>query len=148
VQVIEGGDEAALLALAARFDVVLVDAPCTGSGTWRRRPDSKWRLRPEYVAQRQVEQRAIFELAARLVKPGGRLVYVTCSMLPEENQDAVASFLGAHERFALVPFADTWRERFGSEPPASADGREDTLLLTPASHGTDGFFIAVLRAVA
>jgi 16S rRNA (cytosine967-C5)-methyltransferase len=142
VQVMEGGDEAALTALGPRFDAVLVDAPCTGSGTWRRRPDSKWRIRPEAIVQRQIEQRAVLELAAKLVKPGGWLVYVTCSVLPEENSDQVAWFAGAHEGYRLVPYGDVWRERFNTEPPVSADGREDTLLLTPASHGTDGFFVA------
>jgi len=146
VQVLEGGGEAGLRSLGARFDAVLVDAPCTGSGTWRRRPDSKWRLRPEAIVQRQSEQRAVLELAASLVKPGGRLTYVTCSVLPEENGDQVLWFLGAHEGFRLVPFAEAWRERFEGEPPRSADGGSDSLLLTPASHGTDGFFVAVFEA--
>jgi 16S rRNA (cytosine967-C5)-methyltransferase len=148
VQVLTGGDEVALLGLGARFDVVLVDAPCTGSGTWRRRPDSKWRLKPEAVAERCREQHTVLELAAGLVKSGGRLAYVTCSVLPEENVDQIAWFLGRHEAFRLVPFADTWREQIGSEPPASADGRTDTLLLTPTCHGSDGFFIASLSAAA
>jgi 16S rRNA (cytosine967-C5)-methyltransferase len=142
VQVLEGGGEAALTALGARFDAVLVDAPCTGSGTWRRRPDSKWRLRPEAIVQRQSEQRLVLDLAASLVKPGGRLTYVTCSVLPEENGDQAAWFLAAHEGFRLVPYAEVWREGFKTEPPESADGREDALLLTPASHGSDGFFVA------
>jgi 16S rRNA (cytosine967-C5)-methyltransferase len=63
-------------------------------------------------------------------------------VLPEENSDQVAWFAGAHEGYRLVPYGDVWRERFNTEPPVSADGREDTLLLTPASHGTDGFFVA------
>ncbi len=88
----------------------------------------------------------MLDLGAGLVKPGGRLVYVTCSVLPEENIDQVSAFLARHAEFALIPYADAWRERFDSlEPPRSADGREDTLQLTPASHGTDGFFIALLR---
>jgi 16S rRNA (cytosine967-C5)-methyltransferase len=146
VQVMDGGDETALLALGARFDVVLVDAPCTGTGTWRRRPDSKWRLRRESIAVRQGEQRAVLELGAGLVKPGGRLVYVTCSVLPEENTDQAEWFLATFGRFRLVPYAELWQTRARSALPLSADGRADTLLLTPASHGTDGFFIARFEA--
>ena len=144
VQVMEAGDEAALQALGPRFDVVLVDAPCTGSGTWRRKPDSKWRLKPSNIPERQGEQTRVLDLGAGLVKPGGRLVYVTCSVLPEENGDQVAGFLERHPEFALLPYGDVWRERLGSEPPVSADGSSDTLQLTPACHGTDGFFIALL----
>src|SRR4029453_11490203 len=84
-QVLSAGDEEALKALGARFDVVFVDAPCTGSGVWRRRPDAKWRLRQASLEARIAEQRAALDLARQLVKPGGRLVYVTCSVLPEEN---------------------------------------------------------------
>ncbi|WP_072395126.1 RsmB/NOP family class I SAM-dependent RNA methyltransferase [Hyphomicrobium sp. CS1GBMeth3] len=147
-QVLEGGNRAALEALGARFDTVLVDAPCSGSGTWRRKPDAKWRLKPEALATRQKEQREVLELASGLVKPGGRLIYVTCSVLPEENVDQVAWFLGAHPGFALVPFGEAWRAALGSEPPHSADGSAETLLLTPALHGTDGFFVASFRQAA
>jgi 16S rRNA (cytosine967-C5)-methyltransferase len=145
VQVMTGGDEAELTALGPRFDVVLVDAPCTGSGTWRRKPDSKWRIKPANLAERQAEQVSALDLGARLVKPGGRLVYATCSVLPEENGDQVAAFLARHPDFAVEPFGPVWQERIGTEPPQSADARADTLQLTPAQHGTDGFFIALLR---
>lgn len=145
VQVLPGGEEAALDALGPRFDVVFVDAPCTGSGVWRRRPDAKWRVRPTALAERQAEQARVLERAAGLVKPGGRLVYVTCSVLPEENTDSVASFLGSHAGFAIQPYAECWRRSLPGEPPASADGRSDTLLLSPARHGTDGFFVAVIE---
>ena len=145
-QVLPAGDEAALSGLGARFDLVLADAPCTGTGVWRRRPDSKWRLKPHDIIDRQAEQRAILALAAPLVKPGGRLVYATCSILPEEGADQMDAFLAAHADFACVPTAAAWTEAGLAEPPpASADGRTDSLLLTPARHGTDGFFIAVLR---
>jgi 16S rRNA (cytosine967-C5)-methyltransferase len=144
VQVINAGDNPALAALGARFDVVLVDAPCTGTGTWRRRPDAKWRLKPENIPQRVEEQRAVLAIAADSVKPGGRLVYATCSLLPEENVDQIHAFIDAHPQFALLPWASVWREALPSPPPASADGSEETLMLTPASHGTDGFFIAIL----
>lgn len=147
-QVLEGGNRAALEALGPRFDVVLADAPCSGSGTWRRKPDAKWRLKPEALAIRQGEQREVLALASGLVKPGGRLTYVTCSVLPEENADQVAWFLGAYPGFALVPFGEVWRAAVGGEPPASADGSAETLQLTAASHGTDGFFIATFKRAA
>ena len=145
VQVMEAGEEAALQALGARFDVVLIDAPCTGSGTWRRKPDSKWRLKPANIPERQAEQRRVLALGASLVKPGGTLVYVTCSVLPEENGDQVAAFLEEHADFAVTPYAEAWRARLGCEPPQSADGRTDCLQLTPFRHGSDGFFIALMR---
>lgn len=144
-QVLDAGDEPALLALGPRFDLVLVDAPCSGSGVWRRRPDAKWRLRPHALEVRQGEQRAALSLARRLVKPGGRLAYVTCSVLPEENVDQVSWLLGEAPDLSILPFAGPWRESVSPDPPRSADGRDDTLLLTPARHGTDGFFIALFR---
>jgi 16S rRNA (cytosine967-C5)-methyltransferase len=84
-------------------------------------------------------------LGAQLVKPGGALVYVTCSVLPEENGDQVAAFLAKHPDFTIEPYAEAWRARLGTEPPRSADGKDDTLQLTPLRHGTDGFFVALLR---
>jgi 16S rRNA (cytosine967-C5)-methyltransferase len=80
-----------------------------------------------------------------LVKPGGRLVYVTCSVLPEENVDQVHAFLAADPQFGIVPYREQWRVAIGSPPPESADGSSATLLLTPARHWVDGFFIAVMR---
>lgn len=147
-QVLEGGDSEALNELGRRFDVVLIDAPCTGSGTWRRRPDSKWRLKPGSLEQRVADQQAVLSLAAKMVKPGGQITYVTCSVLPEENVDQVAWFLSLYNQFELVPMRDVWQTAFGTGMPVSADGRSDTLLLTPASHGTDGFFIARFAAAA
>lgn len=144
-QVLDGGDRSGLEALGARFDVVLVDAPCSGSGTWRRKPDAKWRLKPEALSMRQEEQRQVLSLASGLVKPGGRLVYVTCSVLPQENVDQVAWFRASFAGFEPVPYEELWRTTIGGEVPASADGAQDTLLLTPASHGTDGFFVAAFK---
>jgi 16S rRNA (cytosine967-C5)-methyltransferase len=144
-QVLAAGDTAALAALGPRFDLVFVDAPCTGSGAWRRRPDAKWRVRPANLAQRREQQRAALDRAASLTKPGGRLVYATCSVLPEENGDQVASLLAAHPAFAAVPWREAWAAGVGGAPPASADGSDETLLLTSARHGTDGFYVAVLR---
>jgi 16S rRNA (cytosine967-C5)-methyltransferase len=144
VQVLRAGDKSALSALGPRFDVVLVDAPCTGTGTWRRRPDAKWKLKPNNLADRQKQQRDVLGQAAALVKPGGRLVYVTCSLLAEENSDQIAAFLAHQKDFASVPYADVWRACLPGEPPASADGSLEHLVLTPGMHGTDGFFIAIL----
>jgi 16S rRNA (cytosine967-C5)-methyltransferase len=146
VQVLQPGDTAAIEALGPRFDVVLIDAPCTGSGVWRRRPDSKWRLKPQDVLDRQAEQKALLVLAAPLVKPGGRLVFVSCSILPEEGEDQIAAFVGSHASFVPVATKEAWvlAGLPGAAPP-SANGRSDSLLLTPARHGTDGFFIAVLQ---
>lgn len=146
VQVLDAGDEKQLLDLGARFDVVLVDAPCSGSGTWRRRPDSKWRLSEDNLKQRMTDQRSVLNLAAGLVKPGGRLVYVTCSLLPEENCDRAAWFLAEHAHYSQQSNRELWQASMGDdEPLISADGQENGLLLTPLSHGTDGFFIASFR---
>ncbi len=143
VQILRAGDEKALLALGPRFDTVLVDAPCTGTGTWRRKPDAKWKLKARNLEERQAEQSALLDQAATLVKPGGRLVYVTCSVLPEENTDQAAAFVSRTTGFDVLPFGDVWRAALATEPPVSADGRMDTLTLTPGQHGTDGFFFAV-----
>jgi 16S rRNA (cytosine967-C5)-methyltransferase len=143
VQVMTAGDTAALQALGARFDMVCVDAPCTGTGAWRRRPDAKWRLKPANLAQRIEEQRALLALAAPLVKAGGRLIYITCSVLPEENDDQIAWLAAAHPELAMLPWRQAWAD-LGSEPPLSA-GSGDALLLTPARHHTDGFFVACLQ---
>ena len=145
VQVMNAGNTAELDAIAGRFDVVLVDAPCTGSGTWRRRPDAKWRVTPANLEQRLADQREVLGLARALVKPSGRLIYVTCSVLPDENGDQVAKFLAQSPEFSIVPTAGAWATTIGGDAPASSDGRLDTLLLTPACHGTDGFFIAVMQ---
>jgi 16S rRNA (cytosine967-C5)-methyltransferase len=127
----------ALADLQGRMDVVLVDAPCTGSGTWRRSPDSKWRLRPNALKARIDEQREALALAAPLVKPGGRLAYVTCSVLPEENEDQVAAFLAAHGSFAARPVT-------GAEHiPAHARGA--AIQFTPRLTGCDGFFVALME---
>jgi 16S rRNA (cytosine967-C5)-methyltransferase len=121
--------------LAGRVDVAFVDAPCTGSGTWRRAPDAKWRLRPAALETRRAEQQAALDLAAPLVKPGGRIVYVTCSVLPEENDDAVAAFLARASGFAQL------------ETPAPAEGARPTRFgwqLSPHATACDGFYIARL----
>jgi 16S rRNA (cytosine967-C5)-methyltransferase len=126
---------------AQSFDRVFIDAPCTGTGTWRRNPDAKWRLRPEDLAELTGLQAEILDSGARLAKPGGRVIYVTCSLLGEEDEAQIEHFLAGHPDFALVPVAQVWRETVGGEPPAPGE----MLRLTPARHGTDGFFVAVLE---
>ena len=148
VQTIAPGDEAALLEFKDRFDVVFVDAPCSGSGTWRRRPDAKWRLTSENLATRIRDQQTVLSLGRQLVKPGGRLIYVTCSVLAEENIDQTAWFLDEAAEFEILPYSDIWQATIGGDAPISADGRQDSLLLTPSSHGTDGFYFAAFRRLA
>jgi 16S rRNA (cytosine967-C5)-methyltransferase len=145
VQVLAAGDNQALASLGARFDVVFIDAPCSGTGAWRRRPDAKWRLKSANLQQRIEEQRAILQLAAPMIKPGGRLIYVTCSVLPEENEDQTAWFAANAPAFRALPWRPLWRAGLGSEPPELAVLSEQGLFLTPARHGTDGFFIAAFE---
>jgi 16S rRNA (cytosine967-C5)-methyltransferase len=144
VQVREAG--AALDDLADRADAVLVDAPCTGSGVWRRRPDAKWRLSERALAERIGEQTALLSAAARFVKPGGRLVYATCSLLPDENADRIGEFLAAAPDFAVVPPAEAIAAAGLPVTLAEQTLTLDTgLVLTPRRTGTDGFFISVMR---
>jgi 16S rRNA (cytosine967-C5)-methyltransferase len=119
---------------------VLVDAPCTGLGTLRRNPDLKWRQSAEGLGELNVKQRAILEAAASLVKPGGRLVYGTCSLLREENEDIVDAFLAKHPDFRPVPVREVLA-RLGLKIP----GSETYLHLFPHVHETDGFFAAVME---
>lgn len=136
--------EGALDDLVGRMDRVLVDAPCTGSGTWRRRPDAKWRLTPDQLDARIAEQRAILADAARYMKPGGTLVYITCSILPQENGAQVTDFVSAHPDFAIVPGLGLWHSTIGGVGRALFRP-EGGLQLTPATTGTDGFYVAMLR---
>jgi 16S rRNA (cytosine967-C5)-methyltransferase len=128
--------------LAGRCDLVFVDAPCTGTGTWRRNPDAKWRVRPGALDQRIKEQDAVLAEAARFVKPGGRIVYVTCSLLMAENEARVAHFLTSHPDFAVRAPTEVAEAAGlpGLTPFAGAVG----LRLTPLRTGTDGFFVATL----
>ena len=128
------------------YDRVMVDAPCSGSGTWRRNPDARWRTTPEDLAQLQNVQARILNSAARLVRPGGRLVYATCSLFAEENEAQVQAFLAAHDDFALLPVATAWPENLGPVPAELAEMQ--MLRLTPGRHGTDGFFVAVMERAA
>jgi 16S rRNA (cytosine967-C5)-methyltransferase len=137
---------AALDDIAARMDVVLVDAPCTGTGTWRRRPDAKWRVTERALANRVAEQAAILADAARFVKPGGRLVYVTCSVLPDENEDQVAGFASTHPEFTVVQASEAVAGAdVGPALAGAALLRPAGTILTPRRTRTDGFFIATMR---
>ncbi len=147
VQVLPAGDTAALDALTGRMDVVFVDAPCSGSGVWRRRPDAKWRLTPAALAQRIEDQQQVLERAATLVKPGGRLVYVTCSVLQSENDAQARWFIERFPQFAPHPWRQVWTQSTLAAPPA--DGNDTVALqLTPARHGTDGFYVNILDHTA
>lgn len=118
---------------AGKFDRVLVDAPCTGTGTWRRNPDARTRLGEQDLAELIVKQAEILEKAEKLVKPGGRLVYATCSLLKDENEAQIEAFLAQHSYFTLTAL----------ERPEALKGQK-FLRLSPATHGTDGFFAAIL----
>ncbi len=123
----------------AAFDRVLVDAPCTGTGTWRRNPDARTRLAENDLLELTRKQASILDTASTLVCPGGRLIYGTCSLLAEENEEQVSAFLSRHADFALIPLSKAWTVEGGTCP----DG--EMLSLTPARNGTDGFFAAVLE---
>ena len=137
-----------LAGLADRMDLVVVDAPCTGSGTWRRRPDAKWRLTRRQLDARLAEQAAILQDAARFVKPGGRLVYITCSLFPEENQQQVAAFLPANPGFAPSDHAALFETRFPGKSHLARIAPDAGLVLSPARSHTDGFFFAAMRRSA
>src|SRR5690606_18652380 len=128
-----------------QFDLVLVDAPCTGSGTWRRRPDAKWRLGMHQLETRMAEQSAILDSASRYVKPGGRLAYITCSIFNEENGAQVEAFLARAPEFRLEDHAALWQDRFTASAGLITTGEGSGITLSPASTGTDGFFLASMK---
>jgi len=141
------GETDSVADLAGRADLVLIDAPCSGTGAWRRNPDAKWRIRPGALEQRAREQAKAFDQSATLVKPGGRIAYVTCSVLEAENGRQVREFLARHSGFEVVPPVEVMQalgERsflFSRAVLTTAEG----LLMTPRRTDTDGFFVAVLR---
>lgn len=150
VQVRDGKEAETLSDLKGAIDCVFVDAPCTGSGTWRRRPDSKWRLKPEALERRKSEQDEVLRKAQAYVKPGGRMVYVTCSFLPDENEDRVASFLEDFPAFNPIStsqaMAQSGRLAQGAvERLAALEGRFQAIQLTPHRSGTDGFYVCVME---
>jgi 16S rRNA (cytosine967-C5)-methyltransferase len=141
------GQAAPLDDLVGRADLVLIDAPCTGIGAWRRNPDAKWRVRPGALATRLKEQAAVLDVAATLTKPSGRVVYITCSVIAEENGDQVRGFLARHPQFGPVPpveVAGALGERAYMFRRAVMMA-EEGLLMTPCRTDTDGFYVAVMR---
>lgn len=136
--VIAHENDAKVKRLAGKVDRVLVDAPCSGLGTLRRNPDMKWRLQPEAIGELNAKQQSILAGAARLLKPGGRLVYATCSLLAEENEGIVEGFLATHPDFALVPASEVLAEQKLTLEMG------DYLKLLPHRHQSDGFFAAVM----
>jgi 16S rRNA (cytosine967-C5)-methyltransferase len=144
------GEGETLADIKVSADLVVIDAPCTGTGTWRRNPDAKWRIRPGALEIRLREQIEVLDRAAPLVKPGGRIAYITCSVLPAENGAQVEAFLTRHPEFAIVPPAQTvtalWdkADAFADAALQSPEG----WLMTPRRTGTDGFFVSVLKKQA
>src|ERR1700716_684979 len=141
------GERDTLADIRASADLVLIDAPCTGTGTWRRNPDAKWRMRPGALEVRLKDQVTVLDRAAALAKPGGRIAYITCSVLPQENGEQVRAFTTRHPEFKVVPPSQTvtvlWDEAedFAAATLQSPEG----LLMTPRRTGTDGFFVSVLK---
>lgn len=124
-----------------KFDRVLIDVPCSGSGTWRRNPDLKWRVEEADFQNLLATQAFILRKAAKLVKPGGRLIYSTCSLFRSENQAQVESFLTENSEFSLIPITDVWQQVLPGPCPTT----ETTLQLRPDLHHVDGFFVAVMQ---
>ena len=141
------GRRALLDAQRGHADLVVLDVPCSGSGTWRRSPEARWRLTPGHLARYTEAQRSLLDEGAGLLREGGRLLYITCSLLFDENERQIAAFLAAHPGFRLVPYGDIWRRKWTSPPPTTLSSLPEALCLTPGSHGTDGFFVAVLQKI-
>ncbi|MGC2181245.1 MAG: RsmB/NOP family class I SAM-dependent RNA methyltransferase, partial [Bradyrhizobium sp.] len=141
------GEGDALSDIRSSADLVMIDAPCTGTGTWRRNPDAKWRMRPGALEIRLKDQAEVLDRAAALVKPGGRIAYITCSVLVPENGGQIRAFVARHPDFSVIPPSETvtalWdkADDFAAATLQSAEG----LLMTPRRTGTDGFFVSVLR---
>ncbi|MCY0149152.1 RsmB/NOP family class I SAM-dependent RNA methyltransferase [Hoeflea sp. G2-23] len=135
-----------LAGLELQMDRVLIDAPCTGTGTWRRRPDAKWRISDKNIADRMADQDKVLDAAAVYVRPGGELAYVTCSLLPEENTDRVKAFLQRHPEFETISLKQRWGS-VAADPDAPVPYADQNLglLLSPRRTGTDGFYFAGFR---
>jgi 16S rRNA (cytosine967-C5)-methyltransferase len=143
VQVVSKPTE--LAPLSGRMDIVVVDAPCTGSGTWRRRPDAKWRLTPRQLDARTSEQASILDAAKAFVKPGGLLVYITCSVFGEENAVQTAAFRDRTPGFTLLDHDALWRDHFPGHEAARRIDPAGGICLSPALSGTDGFYFCGMR---
>ena len=131
--------------LIGKLDRVVVDAPCTGSGTWRRQPSAKWKLTPEQLALRMAEQAEILDHAAIFLKPGGTLCYITWSVLPGENGRQAEAFLARHADFTAIPGNSLWMVLFAGSPLRARFSPEGGIALTPRLTGTDGFYFIALR---
>ncbi|MHA7969436.1 RsmB/NOP family class I SAM-dependent RNA methyltransferase [Rhizobium sp. CAU 1783] len=134
-----------LAAIKGKLDRVLVDAPCTGTGTWRRRPDTKWRLTARNLQERVSQQQEALTEASGYVRPGGELLYVTCSLLPEENDAQASAFCTANPEFSIAPALETWDKLFAKDAPRPLSQNGLTVTLSPASTDTDGFFFCRMR---
>ncbi|MDP1554963.1 MAG: RsmB/NOP family class I SAM-dependent RNA methyltransferase [Hyphomonas sp.] len=150
VQLVHPSEGNALEPLVGQMDLVFVDAPCTGTGTWRRRPDSKWRVKPAQLEKRMQDQREILQAASTYVKPGGRLLYATCSFLIEEDEDRVAEFLAGAPDFverdaAEAAITSGALTAHGADMVRKFRGPTGSVRLTPRRAGTDGFFFALLE---
>ncbi|HEX4890950.1 MAG TPA: RsmB/NOP family class I SAM-dependent RNA methyltransferase [Alphaproteobacteria bacterium] len=131
--------------LKGRAHRVVLDAPCSGTGAWRRNPDAKWRLTPEALTKHMAAQDSVLRQGADLVAPGGRLIYITCSLLACENRERIAAFLRDDARFTLIPAAALWAEGAGTPPPDFIAPGATDIVLTPLRSGTDGFYICALE---
>lgn len=137
----------ALSNIIGAADRVLVDAPCSGSGTWRRAPDAKWLLTESNLKHYRSLQAEVLQNAAPLTKVGGRLVYVTCSILPEENDEQVSQFLNGDDRFDVIDWQKTWQEKLPQVPFNKVRKLNRGVLMTPYRTDTDGFYVAILERV-
>lgn len=149
-QVHEGKRDEALSELKGQMDIVYCDAPCTGSGTWRRRPESKWKLSPEALERRIKEQIDVLDHAGEYVKPGGRMVYVTCSILPQENGEQIRAFIERQSAFQIVPALDIIQStglltEEGAIQIGACVDEIGAIQLTPARCDTDGFYVCVME---
>ena len=125
------------------FDRVLVDAPCTGSGVWRRHPEGRFTLTQTRYSELILLQRKLLKSASHLVALNGQLIYATCSFLAKENEEQIEKFLLESGSFAVIPIRNVWRSVFGNSFPFNGD----YMRLTPYHHGSDGFFAAVLKRI-
>ena len=130
-----------------KFDRVVVDAPCSGSGTWRRQVDARWQLTPERLAYYQETQAILLEKARAMVAPGGRIIYITCSLLASEGAEQIKNFLQTAPEFEPADIGDIWHDTVAATGGGACPPHQPGMLqLLPGRDGTDGFFIAILQA--
>ncbi len=143
-----GPDRAALVEeFKGETDLVVLDVPCSGTGTWRRNPEARWRLTPARLDKYLEIQAGLLEEGAALVQKNGMLAYMTCSLLREENEAQILAFLTAHKEFQVVPYRDLWPEEGAQAAPETLSSQPECLCLSPGSHGTDGFFMAFMQRI-